>query len=73
MARKDTRQYSLDDLKTMRACGAYVPTKPEAPAAELGEEFWQNAHVVMPLSKASAHLCGWPSGDIERSRKTRPN
>jgi uncharacterized protein (DUF4415 family) len=56
MARKDTRQYSLEDLKAMRERGDYVPTKPEAPTAEIGEEFWQNAHVVMPPGRASVHL-----------------
>ena len=56
MARKDTRQYSLGDLKAMRERGDYVPTKPEAPTTEIGEEFWQNAHVVMPPGRASVHL-----------------
>jgi uncharacterized protein (DUF4415 family) len=56
MARKDTRQYSLENLKAMRERGDYVPTKPEAPTAEIGEEFWQNAHVVMPPGRASVHL-----------------
>jgi hypothetical protein len=55
MARKDTRQYSLDDLKAMRERGDYLPTKPEAPTAEIGEEFWQNARVVMPPGRASVH------------------
>ncbi len=56
MARKDTRQYSLENLKAMRERGDYVPTKPEAPTAEIGEEFWQNARVVMPPGRASVHL-----------------
>jgi len=56
MARKDTRQYSLADLKAMRKRDDYVPTKPEAPQAEIGEEFWQNAHVVIPPGRASVHL-----------------
>jgi uncharacterized protein (DUF4415 family) len=56
MARKGTRQYSLDDLKALRKRRDYVPTKPEAPTAEIGEEFWQNAHVVMPPGRASVHL-----------------
>ena len=40
----------------MRERGDYVPTKPEAPTAEIGEEFWQNAHLVMPPGRASVHL-----------------
>jgi hypothetical protein len=56
MARRDRKRYSLDDLKAMRERGDYLPTKPEAPTAEIGEEFWQNARVVMPPGRASVHL-----------------
>ncbi len=66
MARKDTRQYSLDDLKAMRERRDYVPTKPEARTAEIGEEFWQNAHVVMPPGSASVHLRVDSKGHLTR-------
>jgi uncharacterized protein (DUF4415 family) len=56
MAKKDTKQYSLDDLKAMQERGDYVPTRPDAPTAEINEEFWQTAQVVMPPGRASVHL-----------------
>ena len=32
----------------MIAAGDYVPTAPDAPEIELGEDFWRNARIVMP-------------------------
>ncbi len=58
MASKDTRHYSLDELKANRASGDYVPTRADAPEIELDEEFWRTARVVMPgeTGKTSVHL-----------------
>jgi uncharacterized protein (DUF4415 family) len=56
MARKDMKQYLLEDLKAIHERGDYVTTKPEALTSDIGEEFWQNAHVVMPPGRASVHL-----------------
>lgn len=56
MAKGDTKQYSADELRAMHKRGDYVPTTPGAPAAEIDEEFWKHAQVVMPSGKASVHL-----------------
>jgi len=40
----------------MRERGDYVPTKRDAPVADIDEDFWKNAAVVMPSSKSSVHL-----------------
>jgi len=40
----------------MRERGDYVPTKHDAPVADIDEDFWKNAAVVMPSSKSSVHL-----------------
>lgn len=56
MAKKDMRQYSQDDLNAMRERGDYVPTKLDAPIADIDEDFWKNAAVVMPVGKSSVHL-----------------
>jgi uncharacterized protein (DUF4415 family) len=57
MANDDTRKYSLDELESMTADGDYTPTRHDAPTVEPDEEFWRNAHVVMPPpAKASVHL-----------------
>lgn len=44
----DIRQYSPDDLKRIKDKGDYVPTRKDAPAYAVDEEFWDTAHVVMP-------------------------
>jgi TIR domain-containing protein len=48
MARKDTKHYSLDELKAKHHRGDYVQTRPDAPEIEVDEEFWRTARVVMP-------------------------
>ncbi len=55
MARKDTKQYSMAELKTMQERGDYVLTKREAPTLEIDEDFWKNANVVMPSGSSSVH------------------
>jgi uncharacterized protein (DUF4415 family) len=55
-AKDDTRKYSLDELKEMRARGE-TKTRPDAPTFELEDDFWENARVVMPPpGKSSIHL-----------------
>jgi uncharacterized protein (DUF4415 family) len=55
-AKKDTRRYSLDELREMRERGE-TETRADAPALPLNAEFWDNACVVMPPSgKSSIHL-----------------
>ena len=56
MAKADTKRYSLDVLKAKRERGDYVPTQRDAPVAEIDEDFWNNATVVMPPGKSSVHL-----------------
>lgn len=56
MARKDIRRYSLDELKALRARGK-TRTRADAPVREIDEDFWKNAHMVMPPpGKTSVHL-----------------
>ncbi len=51
-----TARYSLSEIKAARARGE-DHTHPDAPEAEsLGEEFWKDAHVIMPRGKTSVHL-----------------
>jgi uncharacterized protein (DUF4415 family) len=53
---KDTRKYSLDELREMRERGE-TETRADAPALSLDVEFWENARVVMaPRGKSSIHL-----------------
>jgi uncharacterized protein (DUF4415 family) len=40
----------------MVARGDYLPTRPDAEAVALDEEFWRNARVVVPPGKKSVHL-----------------
>lgn len=55
-AKKDTRRYSLDELREMRERGE-TETRADAPALSLDAQFWDNAHVVMPPpGKSSIHL-----------------
>jgi uncharacterized protein (DUF4415 family) len=56
MARKDTRHYSLEELKDLRARGK-TKTRPDAPVREIEADFWKHAHLVLPTPpKASVHL-----------------
>ena len=51
-----TVKYSLSEIKAKRERGE-DQTRADAPEAEsLGEEFWKQARVVMPLGKTSVHL-----------------
>lgn len=58
MSDSDTKRYSLDELRAMRASGKAVETAADAPQVELDEDFWRNARLVMPgqQRKASIHL-----------------
>jgi uncharacterized protein (DUF4415 family) len=54
--KKDTRTYSLDELRELRERGE-TESRADAPALSVGAEFWENARVVMPPpGKASIHL-----------------
>ena len=54
--KKDTRTYSLDELRALRERGE-TETRADAPPLSLNAEFWENARVVMPPSgKSSVHL-----------------
>ena len=55
MAKDDTKKYSLDELRDMRERGE-TKTRPDAPTYDLDDDFWENAHVVMPSGKSSIHL-----------------
>jgi uncharacterized protein (DUF4415 family) len=49
-------RYSLSEIAARRARGE-DQTRPDAPEAEpLGEDFWEQARVVMPRGKTSVHL-----------------
>ena len=51
-----TRRYSAETLRAARA-GGKTRTRADAPAQPVDEEFWRNAHVVMPApGKTSVHL-----------------
>ncbi len=55
-ASDDTRQYSPEALKAERALGK-TRTRADAPAHTVDDDFWRNAHVVMPPpGKTSVHL-----------------
>jgi uncharacterized protein (DUF4415 family) len=58
MADEDIREYSLDDLKRMRAEGPIKRTAADAPEIELDEDFWRNARIVETATprKTSVHL-----------------
>ena len=58
MADEDIREYSLDDLKRMRAEGLTKRTAADAPEIELDEDFWRNARIVETATprKTSVHL-----------------
>ncbi len=54
--KKDTRKYSLDELREMRE-RSETETRADAPTLSLTTEFWEAACVVMPPSgKSSVHL-----------------
>jgi uncharacterized protein (DUF4415 family) len=55
MAKSDTKRFSMVELLAMRQRGD-TKTRPDAPAIELDEEFWNSARVVMPPGKSSVHL-----------------
>lgn len=40
----------------MAARGDFVPTRPDAPAYELDEDFWRNAQVVLPEKPEKTHM-----------------
>lgn len=46
MAKSDIREYSADELRAMKDTGDYVPTRTDAPAPDIDEDFWKNARVV---------------------------
>ena len=54
-AKDDTRQFSLDELKSHRAAGEGL-TRDDAPLRGVDPGFWDAARVVMPPGKASVHL-----------------
>jgi uncharacterized protein (DUF4415 family) len=58
MASDDTRRFSLDEIKLMKAKGLTKKTPADAPEIELDEDFWRNAAIVKtaPLRKTSVHL-----------------
>src|ERR1700751_4277961 len=58
MANDDTRRFSLDEIKQMKARGLTKRTPPDAPEIELDEDFWRNAAIVdtAPPRKTSVHL-----------------
>lgn len=56
MADADIRRYSHRDLAAMHERGDVVPTEAGAVVAEIDDEFWQTAQVVMPRTKQSVHL-----------------
>jgi uncharacterized protein (DUF4415 family) len=53
--KKDTRKYSLDELREMRERGE-TESRADVPTLSLNAEFWDNARVVMPPGKSSIHL-----------------
>jgi uncharacterized protein (DUF4415 family) len=55
MAKEDIRRYSLDELEANPAKGE-TKTRPNAPIRPVEEDFWRDAHVVMPHGKSSVHL-----------------
>ena len=51
-----TVRYTISEIRARRARGE-DQTRPDAPEAEpLDEDFWKQAHVVMPRGKTSVHL-----------------
>jgi uncharacterized protein (DUF4415 family) len=55
-ASDDMRRYSLENLKAERAKGK-TRTRADAPTQTVDDDFWRNAHVVMPPpGKTSVHL-----------------
>ncbi len=48
MARKNIRQYSLDELRELNAEGKFIKTRPDAPEYDPDDSFWENAQVVFP-------------------------
>lgn len=58
MADDDTRQYSLADIRQMKAKGLTKATPADAPEIELNDAFWRNAQIVETRAprKTSVHL-----------------
>lgn len=55
-AKKDTRRYSLDELREIRERGE-TETRADAPVLSLDAEFWDNARVVMPRAANPRSIC----------------
>ncbi len=56
MARDDIASYSLVELKARRRQRGGSNTRSDAPVFPVPDDFWENAHVVMPGRKTSVHL-----------------
>jgi uncharacterized protein (DUF4415 family) len=58
MADDDTRRFSPDEIKQMRARDLTKKTPANAPEIELDEDFWRNAVIVETAAprKTSVHL-----------------
>ena len=58
MADEDIKEYSLEELKQMRAEDLTGATPADAPEIELDEDFWRNARIVSTATprKTSVHL-----------------
>jgi uncharacterized protein (DUF4415 family) len=55
MAKKDIKQYSLDEIKQKVAKGE-SRTKPDAPEHSIDSQFWENAEIVIPNTKKPVSL-----------------
>ena len=51
----DTRQFSLESLKELRAQGK-TKTRADASAMPVDADFWASARVVVPPGKTSIHM-----------------
>ena len=52
----DTKTFSLDDIRAMRARGEVVPTRADAPVEEMPEGFWDSATLQPPLVKSTISM-----------------
>jgi uncharacterized protein (DUF4415 family) len=48
MQDENIKRYTLKQIKEKHAAGDYWPTKPDAPEYEVEDDFWDNAHIVLP-------------------------
>ncbi len=56
MTAENIVQYTMDEIKAMRARGE-SRTRPDAPdGPPLGDDFWANAVLVEPANRKSVHL-----------------